>query len=343
MLITDRIDDVADRVPAAAFSFVMAAGIVSVSLMMHDRVVLSRILMGVAIAGYLLLLVLTVRQLVRHPSRVQGNVSAAPSRFGYATFVAASGVLGTRLVLLGVPIVPLVQLLVAVTAAVIIAQWVVRALRHDVDQWWQLVDGSWFLSSVACHSIGVLAASIAAVRPAAARPLMVVSLLAWVAGIIAYGVVLRGVVTRVGRRRIGAKDLTAPYWITMGACAITVLDSAKLAVLPPDVLPPVVHAVVSYAGMGFWVLATGLIPLILAAGWWRHVHHRVPLDNPTTLWSIVFPLGMYDVASTLMARTHEFWLARVIGELGVWIALAAWVVTASLLIGRIVTHLRQRS
>lgn len=343
MPIGDRIDRAADQVPAAAFSFVMAAGIVSVSLMMHQQIWLSRVLMVVAIVGYLLLVALTVRQLVRHPSRVQGNIAAPPSRFGYATFIAASGVLGTRLVLLGVPAVPLVQLLIAVSAAVLIAQWVVRALRRDVSPWWHLVDGSWFLSSVACHSIGVLAASIAAVRPAVAVPLMVVALVAWLAGIIAYGVVLRGVVTRVGHRRVGARDLTAPYWITMGACAITVLNSAKLAVLPPDVLPPVVHTVVSYAGIGFWVLATALIPLILAAGWWRHVRHRVPLDNPTTLWSIVFPLGMYDVASTLMARTHEFWLARVIGELGVWIALAAWLVTTVLLIGQVLSRLRRRT
>lgn len=341
MLPDRRIDRVADQMPAAAFSFVMAAGIVSVSLLMHDRLVLSRLLMAVGIVGYLVLVALAVRQLTRHPSRVQGNVAAPPSRFGYATFVAASGVLGTRLVLLGIPVVPLVQLLVAISAALVIGQWVVRALRHDVDPWWQLVDGSWFLSSVACHSIGVLAASIAAVRPVAAGPLVVVALVAWTAGIVAYGVVLRGVVTRVGRRRIGARDLTAPYWITMGACAITVLDSAKLAVLPAAAVPPVLHAVVSWAGLGFWVLATALIPLILAAGWWRHIRHRVPLDNPTTLWSIVFPLGMYDVASTLMARTHEFLVVRVIGDIGAWIALAAWVVTAGLLVSRAVTWLRR--
>ena len=341
MILAHRIDRAADHVPAAAFSFVMAGGIVSVSLLMHDRLVLSRMLMVVAIAGYLVLAALTVRQLTRHPSRVQGNVAAPPSRFGYATFVAASGVLGTRLVLLGVPVVPLVQLLVALTAVVMIGQWVVRALRHDVDPWWQMVDGSWFLSSVACHSIGVLAASIAAVRPAAAGPLVVVALVAWASGIIAYGIVLRGVLTRLGRRRIGARDLTAPYWITMGACAIAVLDSAKLAVLPAAVMPPLLHAVVSWAGLVFWVLATALIPLILAAGWWRHVRHRVPLDNPTTLWSIVFPLGMYDVASTLMARTHEFWVARVIGDIGAWIALLAWLVTVGLLVGRAVTRLRR--
>lgn len=336
------IDRVADQLPPAAFSFVMAAGIVSVSLMMHDLLVLSRILMVLAILGYLVLIGLTLRQLLHHRSRVRGNVSAPPSRFGYATFVAASGVLGTRLVLLGVPVIPLVQLLVAISAAVVIGQWIVRATRRDVAPWWRVVDGSWFLAAVACHSIGVLAASIAAVRPAAAVGLVVVALTAWVAGIVAYGIVLRGVLTRAGRRQIGAKDLTAPYWITMGACAITVLDSVKLAVLPTDVVPPAVHQVVSWVGVGFWVLATLLIPVILAAGWWRHIRHRIPLDSPTTLWSIVFPLGMYDVASTLTATTHQFWLARVIGEVGVWIALAAWLVTALLLTSRIVGLVRER-
>ena len=48
--------------------------------------------------------------------------------------------------------------------------------------------------------------------------------------------------------------------------------------------------------MVFWAFATWLIPVLVAAGWWRHVERRVPLRYEATLWSIVFPLGMYAVA-----------------------------------------------
>jgi tellurite resistance protein TehA-like permease len=32
-------------------------------------------------------------------------------------------------------------------------------------------------------------------------------------------------------------------------------------------------------------------------GIWRHVRHHWPLTYEPTLWSVVFPLGMYSVAT----------------------------------------------
>ncbi|KOT60595.1 MULTISPECIES: SLAC1 family transporter [Streptomyces] len=60
--------------------------------------------------------------------------------------------------------------------------------------------------------------------------------------------------------------------------------------------------------------ATSLIPVLLAAGVWRHVRHRVPLRYEPSWWSAVFPIGMYAVA---------------------WAALGAWaVVGAAVLVER---------
>ena len=57
--------------------------------------------------------------------------------------------------------------------------------------------------------------------------------------------------------------------------------------------------------MVFWAFATWLIPVLVAAGWWRHVIHRVPLRYEATLWSIVFPLGMYAVAGIYLGRADH--------------------------------------
>ncbi|WP_234445181.1 hypothetical protein [Streptomyces rimosus] len=59
--------------------------------------------------------------------------------------------------------------------------------------------------------------------------------------------------------------------------------------------------------------ATVLIPLLLAAGAWRHVRHRVPLRYEPSWWSAVFPIGMYAaalgawglVAAVLVERSHR--------------------------------------
>src|SRR5699024_2027811 len=305
----------------------MATGIVSISLLMHGLVVFSWILLGIGAAGYLLLLVLTLVQFRRHPDTIRGFLRDPHTRFGYFTFVAASEVLGSRLILADVPVIPLVQLGIALCMWPVIAVVVLRALRADPRHWYTEVNGSWFLISVAANSIGVLSGSLAKMRPQFTDMFAVLSMCAWVVGLIFYLTILFGVGTRVARRQLTAESLTAPYWITMGACAITVLNSSRIANLPVTAPLSGLTSWVGHIGLIVWFFATVLIPLILAAGWWRHMHHRVPLDNPVLLWSVVFPLGMYDVASTLMAQDHDLPVAQLIGNAGVWLALAAWILT----------------
>src|SRR5690606_10204761 len=102
--------------PAPSFAFVMATGIVSISLLRHDRVLLSGLLLIIAGVGHLVLIGLTVAQLVRHPDVIRGHLRAPHTRFGYFTFVAGSEVLGSRLLLAEVPIVPVALLGIALCA-----------------------------------------------------------------------------------------------------------------------------------------------------------------------------------------------------------------------------------
>lgn len=305
----------------------MASGIVSISLLMHGLVAFSWILLGVGAVGYVVLIALTIRQFRRHPARIRGFIQNPQTRFGYFTFVAASEVLGSRLILADVPVIPLIQLGVALCVWPVVAVVVLRALRADPQPWRNQVDGSWFLMSVAANSIGVLSGSLASMRPQFTDVFAILSISAWAVGLICYLTILYGVGTRVVRRQLTAESLTAPYWITMGACAITVLNSSRIANLPVAAPLTGLTTEVGRIGLIVWFFATMLIPVILAAGWWRHMHHRVPLDNTVMLWSVVFPLGMYDVASTLMAQDHGLPVAQVIGNAGVWLALAAWVLT----------------
>src|SRR5690606_28510313 len=77
----------------------------------------------------------------------------------------------------------------------------------------------------------------------------------------------------------------------------------------------------------FWAFATWLIPALVAAGWWRHRTHRVPLTYEATLWSIVFPLGMYAVAGIYLGQANQLPLVGAIGSVELWVAFAAWAVT----------------
>jgi tellurite resistance protein TehA-like permease len=47
------------------------------------------------------------------------------------------------------------------------------------------------------------------------------------------------------------------------------------------------------------------------------------------LWGVVFPLGMYSLASFRLAVAADFPPLRAISHAMVWIALAAWLATSA--------------
>ena len=66
------------------------------------------------------------------------------------------------------------------------------------------------------------------------------------------------------------------------------------------------RGVVAGLSVVLWAFGTWLIPLLLALGAWRHLLRRVPLAYEPGLWSIVFPVGMYGVASRELGAVAVF-------------------------------------
>ena len=91
----------------------------------------------------------------------------------------------------------------------------------------------------------------------------------------------------------------------MGALAITVLAGARIVEMADAPMVAATRDLIAGLAVVFWAFATWLIPVLVAAGWWRHVVRRVPLRYDATLWSIVFPLGMYAVAGIYLGRADD--------------------------------------
>ena len=123
-------------------------------------------------------------------------------------------------------------------------------------------------------------------------------------------------------------DLTPPYWVAMGASAITVLAGARMVEMADAPMVTATRGLLAGLAVVFWAFATWLIPVLFAAGWWRHHTHRVPLVYDATLWSIVFPLGMFAVAGIYLGRADRLPIVEAIGAAWLWVAFAAWLLTA---------------
>ena len=87
-------------------------------------------------------------------------------------------------------------------------------------------------------------------------------------------------------------------------------------------------AIVAGMSVVFWAFATWLIPVLIAAGVWRHFLRRIPLVYQPTLWSMVFPLGMYAVAGIYLGRADRLPVVEFVGTHWFWVALLAWVLVA---------------
>jgi tellurite resistance protein TehA-like permease len=112
----------------------------------------------------------------------------------------------------------------------------------------------------------------------------------------------------------------------MGAVAITVVAGARIVEMESAPMVDATRGLIAGLSVVFWAFATWLIPVLVAAGVWRHWVRKVPLRYEPTLWSMIFPLGMYAVAGIYLGRADRLPIVEWIGSSWLWVALGAWAI-----------------
>lgn len=315
-----------------SFAMVMATGIVSVDMRGRAPAWVSITLLWLAVAGYAVLVARSGSRLVADAGALRDELSDPARAFGAFAFVAATGVLGVRIGLAGQPRGALTALVVATAALLMLGIGVWRSLpRRDAVT--VRADGTWFLCAVACQSVAVLAATE---EPATGGPILTpVAVGCWLAGAVLYVAVLVRVAARLRRHGVRPAEFHPPYWVAMGATAITVLAGARIMSMRETPAFAVVRGVVDGVSVSFWVLGSALFAVLVVAMWWRHVVHRVPLRYEPAWWSAVFPLGMYGAASLGLGTAAELPFPRAVGGGEIWLGLAAWLVVFAAMLGHL--------
>jgi tellurite resistance protein TehA-like permease len=322
---------IADLHPGYA-ALVMATGIVSTGFHLFAWYVLSDVLLAVAAAAFVVLLADYVWRAVGYPRRLLADADDPGRAFGYFTLVAAPNVLGTRLALDGH------VLTCAVLAAASVPVWLVLTyavpgsmmVGHRREAVLPRLNGSWFMWVVGTQSLAVATVSVAAGTPDLTAGLVPLAVAFWGIGVILY-LMLVGVVTvRLLDSPVTSHALSPTYWVYMGATAISVLAGSRILALPaPLPVLEVSRAVISGLSFMLWAFGTWWIPLLLAWGVRRHLVEREPVAYEPTLWSMVFPLGMYAAASADYGRATGLDFMVDIARVEVWIGFAAWLAVAA--------------
>src|SRR5690625_5286396 len=309
------------------FALVMGSGIVSVGMNLQGFTVLSYLLLAVCLVAFVVLLVLTGWRLLAYRAAVVDDFNDARRAFGFFTFIAGTNVLGVRVAMDGYYQVTAV-LLVASALGWFVLGYVVpwsAVLSTRIRPVVARANGTWFIWVVASQSVAAAAATIEPVFTSARDALAVVAVFSWSVGVFLYAAAGVFVSLRLMLYELRPEELNPPYWVAMGACAITVLAGARIVEMVDAPMVTATRGLVGGLSVVFWAFATWLIPALVAAGWWRHIKHGVPLRYEATLWSVVFPLGMYAVAGIYLGRANSLPLVGAIGAVWLWVAFAAWV------------------
>jgi tellurite resistance protein TehA-like permease len=250
-----------------------------------------------------------------------------PTRaFGFFTIVAAINVVGVRLYSPEAPWLTVALALISVPVWLLLSYGVpgIMMLRPRLTPVSGELNGSWFLWVVGTQSLAVAAAAIG--RDAPSAPLADVAVALWGVGVILYLMLTTLITLRLLTTRNDAHSLGPSYWIYMGATAITVLAGSAILLMPKD-LPVLVATAAVVSGLTYVLWAFGMwwIPLLILFGFWRHVLQHEPERYEYGLWSIVFPLGMYSVASMHLGAEARLPLVTAIGNFGTFLAGLAWL------------------
>jgi tellurite resistance protein TehA-like permease len=313
------------------FALVMATGIVSVASFLLGMRPLALALLAVNVIAYVWLGALTLARLVLYPRLVLDDLASHQRGPGFFTVVAGTCVLGTQVfVLTGQRAVPwtLWGIGFALWLAIVYAFFTVITVKPEKPTLPAGINGSWLLVIVATQAVSVLGSLIVRAEGAWREELLFLTLCLYLIGCLLYLVFITLIVYRFTFFPLDADQLTPPYWINMGAVAITTLAGAVLMLRAGDStllaeLLPFVKGLTIF----FWAWGTWWIPLLVILGVWRHVVRRHPLTYDPQYWGLVFPLGMYTTCTIRLSQVLDTSFLMLIPRYFVWVALAAWAIT----------------
>jgi tellurite resistance protein TehA-like permease len=152
----------------------------------------------------------------------------------------------------------------------------------------------------------------------------------WTFGVLVYLIFIALIMYRFFFFRVLPGDLKPPYWINMGAMAITTVAGVRLLDAPsPTAFLQSVRPYIEGFTVMMWAWGTWWIPLLLIIGVWKYGVYREPIRYDPALWSIVFPLGMYSTSLQLLTHIPGLDFLAVVGPASAWIAFVAWALVAA--------------
>ncbi|MBN9310298.1 tellurite resistance/C4-dicarboxylate transporter family protein [Devosia sp.] len=325
------------------FALVMATGVVSIACHFMGLRPVALALVGINWVAWPVLSVLTIVRALRFRAELMRDLSDHQRAPGFFTIVAGTCVLGTQNVLV-----------IGATGVGTALWWVglilwfaimytfftavtVRARKPTLKRG---INGAWLIAAVSTQSVVVLRGVIdTGAPPPDAIQFQVIAM--FLIGCMLYLAIIPLIFYRLTFVPMSREDFSPPYWINMGAVAITALAGSVL-ILRGETWPLLAPLLPFLRGFTFffWAVASWWIPFLLLLMLWRYVWMRDCFTYEPAVWGMVFPLGMYTTSTYQFDRAMGYGFLNLIPEVLVFVALAAWVLAMAGLARRLLGALR---
>lgn len=333
----------------AYFALVMATGIVAIAAQMHNIPLVPAILFGLNFLFMAFVTTATVVRIFLYPDAVLADLRSHSRGMGFFTAAAAAGVFGSQLIiqanqvsaarwlwLLGL------LLWMLCTYGIITLLTVQRKKPSLADG----LNGGWLLSVVATQSLSILTALVsnASLSTHLHDELVFVALIFWLGGGALYLWLVTLIFFRYTFWRMEPDDLTPPYWINMGAVAISTLAGVTLLQASP--LSPVILGIVPFVKgltLFFWAIGSWWIPMLVVLGVWRYVISGTSFQYDPLYWGGVFPLGMYSACTYRLSQVIHVSLLITISYVFLIVAAIAWTAALIGLVDSLIVSMRSYS